>query len=304
LTGLNKAFVIDGATRNRLIQDDPKSAEIIKPILRGRDIRRWRIEFADQWLIRIESSENRVHPWSELSGDAAETSFSATYPAIHMLLARRRKELVNRHDKGRFFWELRSCKYWEEFEGPKIIYPNIATEPRFVFDTMGYLIGDTGFGIPANDPWILGVLNSPVSAWYYGETSAQIQGGYYRFFTQYISQVRIPDATTAQQAAIRALVIILSGDFEISPRWHQLLNGLVYELFFAEELHAKGIRLFEEFEKLGLHCTADSSKEQAETLVVSALTLTGAIFRNEDSIYRMLFDLQAIPAVRIIEGKD
>ncbi|MDV7393366.1 type II restriction endonuclease, partial [Arthrospira platensis SPKY1] len=62
-TGLNEAFVINGETRTRLIAEDPKSAEIIKPFLRGRDVKRWRVEFADQHLIKIASSENKKHPW-------------------------------------------------------------------------------------------------------------------------------------------------------------------------------------------------------------------------------------------------
>ena len=51
LTGFNKAFIIDGEKKDELIAQDPKSAEIIKPVLRGRDIKRYKAEFADLWLI-------------------------------------------------------------------------------------------------------------------------------------------------------------------------------------------------------------------------------------------------------------
>ncbi|MBV5310217.1 Eco57I restriction-modification methylase domain-containing protein, partial [Chromatium okenii] len=63
LTGLNEAFVIDGATRARLIAADPNSAEVIKPFLRGRDVKRWQVTFFDQYLIKIPSSENVTHNW-------------------------------------------------------------------------------------------------------------------------------------------------------------------------------------------------------------------------------------------------
>jgi len=63
LTGLNAAFVIDDETREALIAEDPKSAEIIKPILRGRDIRRWRARWPGLWLIYSHSGvEERDYP--------------------------------------------------------------------------------------------------------------------------------------------------------------------------------------------------------------------------------------------------
>ncbi|MEA1979036.1 MAG: Eco57I restriction-modification methylase domain-containing protein, partial [Chloroflexota bacterium] len=80
-TGLNEAFVVDRATRDRLIAEDPRSEEILKPFLRGRDVKRWRVDFADQYLIKIESSENKKHPWS--GKDNAEEVFASIYPAIH-----------------------------------------------------------------------------------------------------------------------------------------------------------------------------------------------------------------------------
>jgi len=74
-TGLNEAFVVDGATRDRLIREDKSSAEVLKPFLRGRDVKRWRVEFADIYLIKIESSENKRHPWSGRKAAEAERVF-------------------------------------------------------------------------------------------------------------------------------------------------------------------------------------------------------------------------------------
>ena len=82
-TGLNEAFVVDRATRDRLIREHKSSAEILKPFLRGRDVKRWRTEFAEQYLIKIESSENKDHPWSGKSEKEAEKIFDKTYPAIY-----------------------------------------------------------------------------------------------------------------------------------------------------------------------------------------------------------------------------
>ena len=64
-TGLNEAFVIDEETRVRLIAEDPKSAELIKPWLRGRDICKWKATWAGQYIIAIDSSGNKDWPWSQ-----------------------------------------------------------------------------------------------------------------------------------------------------------------------------------------------------------------------------------------------
>jgi len=115
-TGLNEAFVVDQATRNQLIAAHPSSTEVLKPFLRGRDVKRWSVNFAEQYLIKIESSENRSHLWSEKDAEEAEEIFASTYPAIHARLQSFRDRLIERYDQGKYFWELRACAYWNEFE--------------------------------------------------------------------------------------------------------------------------------------------------------------------------------------------
>ncbi|MBI5185417.1 MAG: Eco57I restriction-modification methylase domain-containing protein [Nitrospinae bacterium] len=83
-TGLNEAFVIDAAARERLIAEDPKSAELIKPWLRGRDIKKWKAEWAGLYVINIASSANREWPWSNEKTEAkARPIFEKAYPSIH-----------------------------------------------------------------------------------------------------------------------------------------------------------------------------------------------------------------------------
>ncbi len=199
-TGLNEAFVIDSATRARLIAEDPRSAEIIKPFLRGRDVKRWRVEFADQYLIKIESSENKPHLWSGKKGAEAEAVFANTYPTIHAYFQNYRQALIDRYDQGRFFWELRACVYWKEFEKPKIVYPDIALSPQFAWDVENNYLANTAYIIPTSNKWMLAVLNSPVCAWFYAQISPQIQNRYFRFIAQYCEKIPIPSASNNQKA--------------------------------------------------------------------------------------------------------
>ena len=206
LTGLNEAFVVTRETRDKLISEHPSSAEVLKPFLRGRDVKRWGVNFAEHYLIKIESSENRTHPWSEQSAVEAEEIFANTYPAIHTHLQAFRNRLIKRYDQGKYFWELRACAYWEEFEKPKIVYPDIAQGAEFAFDDDCYFLGNTLYLLPTKEMWFLGLLNSRAVFWFYTKTSTQIRGGFVRFIAQYVSQIPIPNTKSMDKSAISKLV--------------------------------------------------------------------------------------------------
>ncbi len=167
-TGLNEAFVMDHSTRDRLVDEHPSSADVLKPFLRGRDVERWRVRFGSQYLIKLESSENMKHSWSGKSNSDAEAVFAATYPAIYHHLMQYRDALVRRDDQGRYFWELRSCTYWQEFERRKIVSTKVSKRPTFAFEDDGYFLGNTSYfkAIEADPLYILGVLNSNVFFYY------------------------------------------------------------------------------------------------------------------------------------------
>ena len=142
-TGLNEAFVINREMRNRLIAEDKRSAEIIKPFLSGNEVRRYDVRFADNYLI-----------WTFVGVDIKK------YPAIFRHLEQVQTKAEKRWDKGNHWWELRHCAYYEKFEKPKIIYPIISTQPRFSFDENKFYGNDKVFFLAVNDFYLLGVLNS------------------------------------------------------------------------------------------------------------------------------------------------
>jgi adenine-specific DNA-methyltransferase len=300
LTGFNEAFVIDGATRARLIADDPKSAEIIKPFLRGRDVKRWRVEFADQYLIKIESSENKPHPWSGKSETEAEKIFAKCYPAIHTHFQNYRQAMIDRYDQGKFFWELRACAYWQEFEQPKIVVPAITDAANYAPDEEGFYSNDKT-SIVVSEEWryLLAILNSSSSWWLTQQAFASRQGGFFEFKPMYVSQVPIPVATARQKQIMEALVNAVLATSNV--HFEQLINGLVFELFFPDDLHRAKIQLFDAATKAGIGKLA-ALKNKA--LVTAADELAETIFATNHPIYGMLFDLQGLDVVRIIEGRE
>jgi len=105
-TGFNDAFIIDGAKRKELIDQDPKSEEIIRPILRGRDIKRYGYDFADLWLI---NSHNGVKE-KDIKRIQIED-----YPAVKKHLHSFYSQLEKRADKGDTPYNLRNCAYMDDF---------------------------------------------------------------------------------------------------------------------------------------------------------------------------------------------
>ncbi|WP_081448714.1 TaqI-like C-terminal specificity domain-containing protein [Weeksella virosa] len=127
-TGFNEAFIIDGAKRKELIDEDPKSEEIIRPILRGRDIKRYGYDFADLWLI---NSHNGI---KEKGVKRIEIN---DYPSIKKHLDQYYPQLEKRADKGDTPYNLRNCAYMEDFYKQKIMYSEIVREPQFYLDKTG-----------------------------------------------------------------------------------------------------------------------------------------------------------------------
>ena len=212
-TGFNDAYLIDSDTRKALIRQDARSADLIRPYLRGQDFNRWSADTAGWSMIVLASSENRQWPWSE-AANRAEAVFARTYPAISAHLAQFKAALQNRQDQGRFWWELRSCVYWELFARPKIMYPDISWRLQWCLDTAGTLCNNTGYFFPTGDTWVLAVANSPAIWWYAWRRATHGKDEALRFFKPVVNNLPIPEPTSetraAAEQAVRRLIVIAS----------------------------------------------------------------------------------------------
>jgi len=233
-TGLNEAFVIDEATRKQLIAEDPQSADLIKPWLRGRDIRKWKAEWAGLYVITIASSANRDWPWSKERTEAkARPLFAKAYPAIHRHLSLHEDKLRIRDDQGKFWWELRSCAYYEAFEAPKITWGNLATAPKFAIDKSKTIVSAPAVIIPNGDEYLLSVLNSPICAWIVNHQAATRSGGFLEFKPMYVEVIPVPIAIDAQKAPIidRVRKIVDDPDSADISHLEAEIDRLVYALY-------------------------------------------------------------------------
>ena len=163
-TGFNDAFIISTEKRNEILsncktEDERKrTAELIRPILRGRDIKRYGYDWANLWLIYI--------PWhfpyqfdESIQGASkkAEDAFREQYPAVysHMLQYKEPLSKRNKAETGiRYEWyamQRWGAKYWEDFSRPKIVYPETTQGAYFAFDDKGLYIDKTCFMLITDD---------------------------------------------------------------------------------------------------------------------------------------------------------
>lgn len=210
-TGLNEAYLIDEATYHEIVAEDPRSTDLLKPFLRGQDFNRWRAESQGLWMITMASSENKKWPWAELEGDA-ESLFRQTYPAIHRHLEKFREKLRVRGDQGRHWWELRSCAYWETFDQPKIMYPEITWRSEWCFDSEGTLCNNTAYILPTSDLYLLAVANAPLTWWLAWRRAIHGKDEALRFIKMFVQIMPIAEPTpairSAAETAVRRLIEI------------------------------------------------------------------------------------------------
>lgn len=301
-TGLNSAFVINDKERTELVAEHPKATEIIVPYVSGREIKRWKFEADSKWLIKIESSANVHHPWSGLPDPQAEANFREIWPSIHRRFnsGDLRSQLVRRDDKGRYFWELRSCTYWEDFGGPKIISTKISSEPTFAIDRKGFFLGNTSYFLRTDTvEYLAAILNSSVSNYVSRQVFSTKQGGFYEVQPEALESFPVPKVAPIGIQLINLLASALYAGAE-RLRIEALINAFVYELFFAEDLHARNLRPFAAAEAAGLVKLADF---EGPALARAADEWSRQLADPSSQLYATLFDLQSLDVVRIIEGR-
>lgn len=240
-TGLNDAFVVDRANRDRLLAEHPSSVAVLKPYLRGRDVKRWQLVSQDLWLIYIPwHFPLHEDPSITAASRKAEREFEKRYPAVYKHLSNFKSELSKR-DKAeteiRYEWYAIArprSEIQEAFEGPKIVYPDIYEHQSFAFDHAGFFLGNTCYFIRGKEVWLTALLNSAIIEWFYGAISNRIRGGYLRAFSDYMKQIPIPSATPQQQAELGKLVGRIVSAKERSADLTEMeseANERVYRLF-------------------------------------------------------------------------
>ncbi|MCS6822051.1 MAG: BREX-1 system adenine-specific DNA-methyltransferase PglX [Microscillaceae bacterium] len=177
ITGLNEAFIIDEATKNRLIAQDKKSEELLKPVLRGRDVHQYYAEWQNLYMI---VTKNGID--------------ISRYPAILAHLESFAEKVKSRQDQGENWWNLRACTYYHLFEGEKIIYPETTVRrSEFYLDRSGMYIDKTCFMLTGEHlAFLTGVLSSSLMEWFLESELRPLGKNTLQYSKQYMLNIPLP----------------------------------------------------------------------------------------------------------------
>ena len=202
VTGLNRAFVIDRPTRDAIVADEPAAAAIIRPFIKGRDLRRWSAASTERYVLLVDRG----------------TSLDSL-PRVRAHLAGFRAALEPRPVDHQGDWGGRKpgTYRWYELQdpvvplaksrAPRLFYQDIQTAPACCLDEAGELVPDTTVWIlPSTDPLLLAILNSPLYAWYAQRRFPPALNGAVRPKLEYMRALPIAQPPRALRAKIGALV--------------------------------------------------------------------------------------------------
>lgn len=221
-TGLNEAYIVDASNRDRLVGEDPSSADLFRPYLRGQDISRWSCPDTGLFMIVMKSSSDHAWPWAGAADErAAELIFEKTYPALYRHFKAfevipdprggRPRGLRHREDQGRYWWELRPCGYYAAFDQPKTLYVDITWKPSFLVDKRGRFTNNTCYFLPSAAPDVAASLNSPIGWWFAWRKAQHGKDEALRFFTSFVETYPVAPLAEAARSEVDELVERSSG---------------------------------------------------------------------------------------------
>ena len=228
LTGYNEAFIISTEKREEILancqseDERERTAELIRPILRGRDIKRYGYNWANLWLINthngIRGKLERIH--------------IEDYPAIKAHLDQYWDRISKRADKGDTPYNLRNCAYLEDFNKPKIVWGEISDRSKFAFEAYGSFIPEaTTFLMVGSDlPYLLCVLNSPLSEWFFSKVGTTTGVGTVRWKKYTIQELLIPSVNVKLRQLFQQIVEKYVTGNITSEQLSKYSNKILYEV--------------------------------------------------------------------------
>lgn len=187
-TGFNDAFIISTEKRNEILancqteDERTRTAELIRPILRGRDIKRYSYDWANLWLINTHNGIKGKIPRIQIEN----------YPAIKAHLDQYWEKISTRADKGDTPYNLRNCAYMEDFSKPKIVWGNLNLTPNYALvENNSFINAPSSMIVPASK-YLLAILNSKIADFYIKLLGVTRNGGYFEYKPMFIEQLPIP----------------------------------------------------------------------------------------------------------------
>ena len=225
-TGYNDAFIIDKDTRNSLINEDPRSKAIIRPILRGRDIQRYRAQWANLYLI---DTHNGYASTSAINID--------DFPAIKSYLLKFYDRLKKQYDKGQTPFNLRSCTYYKMFAREKLFWMHMSPRGRFAYSSSPIFCNQKAFVVTGDSlKYLCAVLNSRLVTWMVSHIGVTTGMGLVQWDKFTVVRIPIPHISAQEQRPFIHLIDEILTLRSVGPSvsitgQEKAIDQLVYELY-------------------------------------------------------------------------
>lgn len=305
-TGLNEAFIIDGNKKDELIRKDRNSANIIKPILRGRDIKRYKAEFSDLWLINTHNGYTDKHG-HRIAPIAVKKDYPAIWEHLNKFNAATDMQLEKRSDQGDHWSNLRSCAYFDEIEKEKIFYPEIVFDSAFYFDVKAFYPEATTFIITGERiKYLTALLNSRLLTYAFKTFYAggDLRGSTFRYKKVFLELLPVPKIAPEAQLPFEILVdcILFCKERNLdqeSGLLESVIDGLVYDLYFTKEMKAAHCYITDRISEI----VKPFKKNDTVAFKTEYVTKLCEFCRKDTIIYHGLIHRRTVKPVQVIEGE-
>ena len=253
LTGYNSAFIINSQTKNSLISADPKSAELIRPILRGRDIQRYTYSFSEQWLISTFPSRQY-----DIDDYPAIRDYLLTFGINRLEQTGKQYNIDGTKIKARkktnnkWFETQDSISYWNDLLKQKIIWGEISDKPKFAIDIDGiYTPEATTFMMTGSHlKYLLCFLNSTLSEYYFAKIGTTTGMGTLRWKKYLIETLPVPRADDKTIYELENMIDAMLSDSDNIPMYVETINQLIYNIY---DFDKNEIAFIEKMVQIGSH---------------------------------------------------
>ena len=226
LTGCNEAFIINSEKREEILancqteDERQRTAELIRPILRGRDIKRYGYVDNGLYLINTHNGVRGRIPRIKIED----------YPAVKAHLDQYWDRIATRADKGDTPYNLRNCAYLEDFLKPKIIYPNMTKYMPFVFDDKRYLTNQKCFIITGkNVAYLTAFFNSSLFKYCFRDSFPELQGGTRELSKIFFDKIPVYEVSDAQNLQFQDAVEDIQNEY--TKQKAQRIDSMLFDLY-------------------------------------------------------------------------
>ncbi len=240
LTGCNEAFIISTQKRDEILancqteEERQRTAELIRPILRGRDIKRYGYDWANLWLINTHNGVKGKIPRIDIED----------YPAVKAHLDQFWDKIKDRADQGDTPYNLRNCAYLEDFSKPKIVYPNMTKYMPFVYDENLYVTNQKCFIITGElMPYLTAFFNSSLFKFCFRDSFPELQGGTRELSKIFFDKIPVKKISKAENEVFHNAITILQSNY--TKKQAEQIDEMLFNLYNLTELERNTIGYIE-----------------------------------------------------------